>query len=171
MSDMSCARDEHVTQSEGRSEKQDRHEIDLQHACREHVTAKQEKSWTRRTWNRFFDDWWAWELLGWLFSCTTVLSIVIILRVYDERPRTDWPEGITINTTVALLTTTAKLGLVAANSAALGQLRWNWYSKPHLLSDLKEFDDASRGSHWGSVQLLLKLHVRHLASTGAFISL
>lgn len=101
----------------------------------------------------------------------TVLAIIIILRIYDEHPLTDWSGSITINTTVALLTTVAKLGLIAANSGALGQLRWNWYSKPHLLSDLNSFDDASRGSPWGSVQLLLKLHVRHLASTGAFISL
>lgn len=171
MSSTSPARDEQAKENSERPRKERHDSIQLEHAGRHHVTSDREKPRTIRVWERLFDDWWSWEILSWLFSFVIVLVIIFILRIYDQRPLTDWSGSITINTTVALLTTVAKLGFVAANSAALGQLRWNWYSKPHLLSDLKGFDDASRGSPWGSVQLLLKLHVRHLASTGAVISL
>lgn len=110
-------------------------------------------------------------LLAWLWSLGCVMSIILLLKLYDNRPQTAWPVNVTINTTISLLTTVGKLGFVAANTAALGQLRWNWYSNPRKLSDIASFDTASRGSPIGSMQLIMKLHVRYLASIRAVVSI
>lgn len=150
---------------------EDDQDLDLQEANRNEVSPKTHKSWFSNQHDRWFTDWWGWELCAWLWSCLCILVIILILRLYDNRPRSDWPESVTINTTVSLLTTVSKLGFVAANTAALGQLRWNWYSKPRLLGDFDGFDTASRGSPVGSLMLIWKLHVRHLASIGALVSL
>ena len=53
----------------------------------------------------------------------------------------------------------------------IGQLKWHWFQKDHLLRDVVSFDSATRGP-LGSLVLLRKLGLQNpLASCGAFITI
>lgn len=106
-----------------------------------------------------------------LWGIVLLLAVCIILKEYDNRPQSDWRGAVTINTAVSLLTTVAKLGFTAANTAALGQLRWNWYSNPRPLSDWVTFDTASRGSPWGFCSTAVETSCSPFGVYRAFVSL
>lgn len=61
--------------------------------------------------------------------------------------------------------------LMVAIASCLGQAKWLWYSdQRHSLHDFQVFDQASHGP-WGSLLLLKRLRMRHLASAGALVTL
>lgn len=143
-------------------------EVSLENANKSQVYDERKQA---RVFQRLFTNWWMWEILSLLWGIIGVLIIVALLLVYNNRPQSDWSGSISLNSLVALLTTVAKLGFVSANTAALGQLRWNWYSSPRPLGDWVTFDQASRGSPSGSASLMWKIRGLHLAPIGAFVSL
>ncbi|KAF2430984.1 hypothetical protein EJ08DRAFT_588311 [Tothia fuscella] len=101
-------------------------------------------------------------------------AIVGVLFFYDGKELPQWNLGITLNGFVSVFSNIAKASLLLPTAEALGQHRWNWFSKEsRSLMDFEVLDAASRGP-WGSLLLLLRAaQVRGLtlASIGAAIIL
>jgi hypothetical protein len=96
------------------------------------------------------------EILSWIFSVMCISVIVMVLICFDRRELPRWKLGISIDTFVAIFAGLAKSALLVPTAEALGQLKWDWYTKkPKKMMDFEIFDDASRGP-WGSLMLLTR---------------
>ena len=116
---------------------------------------------------------WRWEIASALFSFLCVVAIIIILKVYQERPLSNWHfvHNITLNTVVALLSTLSRTALIVPVASCLSQLKWiHLVRSPRPLREMQIFDDASRGP-WGSLELVWRLHLKtKLATWGSLIT-
>lgn len=117
---------------------------------------------------------WRWEVASAVFSLLCVVAITIILKVYQERPLSDWHfvHNITLNTVVALLSTLSRTALIVSVASCLSQLKWiHLVRSPRPLREMQIFDDASRGP-WGSLELVWRLHLKtKLATWGSLITI
>ena len=114
-------------------------------------------------------DYWLLEMLSWTFSALCLVAIILVLRAYDDKPLPHWPSKITLNSVVSILGTAANASMLLPVVEALSQLKWDWFSKSSKLADFERFDAASRGP-LGSIQLIIGLKGRYLASLGATIT-
>jgi hypothetical protein len=81
-----------------------------------------------------------------VLSLTCMTALAMLMYCFNHQPSTSWNFYISINATVALLSTTAKATLLTAVAACLSQAKWLHFQKqPRLLEDLDTFDEASRG--------------------------
>jgi hypothetical protein len=84
---------------------------------------------------------WLFEILCWTISALAMGAIIGIYTHLNNKPMAQ---------TGALLTYTNVLGKVASaalivpTSEALGQLKWDWFSKSRTMLDFEIFDKASR---------------------------
>lgn len=101
------------------------------------------------------------------------MGAVIGLLAYEDGKRLD-QQGfrITANAVVSFIVTLAKSSFLLGITEAISQLRsLHFYDKSHKLSDLKIFDEASRGP-LGSLKLVFARHKsKLLASCAAVIGL
>jgi hypothetical protein len=127
----------------------------------------------KATWRRFFPEnftrlgWW-WEAGAMLLAIGCMSSIVAILFYMNGKTLLDWKLPIQPNSLVAIFSTVGKSALLFAVSEGLGQLKWLYFEQPRALSQMENFDQASRGP-WGAFTFLW--HTRgtaFLASIGAF---
>jgi hypothetical protein len=80
--------------------------------------------------------------------------ILSVLLYYNGRPLPAWKLGLTLNSFISILSGFAKASLLLPTAEALGQLKWNWFSKkPRQMMDFEIIDGASRGP-LGSMVLL-----------------
>lgn len=101
-------------------------------------------------------DYWSWELFGVFGSAAILIGIAIILHRYNGKRQPSW-EHVSLNSLISWLSTAAKVCLLVPITRGLGQLKWVWLAeKERPLSDLEEFDSASRGIA-GSANLLWRL--------------
>ncbi|KIV83869.1 hypothetical protein PV11_05858 [Exophiala sideris] len=126
-----------------------------------------------------FLRWWMPEIIASFLSIISLLSIVIVLIVYEGKGIDDLnlPNWLTLNGLVATLSTFNRVCLMIPVSSALSQEAWLWFSKaaqdPKVssrLRDLERSDRASRGV-WGSMVLLGVPSKRYLAHFGAIITI
>ncbi|KAA8568008.1 hypothetical protein EYC84_008433 [Monilinia fructicola] len=79
--------------------------------------------------------------------------------------------GITLNTILAILTTTGRVCLLLPVAECISQQKWAWFSSsPKPLTDLETFDRGSRGAY-GSLVLLWRINLRQFVSLGALLLL
>jgi hypothetical protein len=84
---------------------------------------------------------WLFEILCWIVSALAMGAIIGIYTYLNNKSMAQ---------TGALLTYTNALGKVASaalivpTSEALGQLKWNWFSRSRTMLDFEIFDKASR---------------------------
>jgi hypothetical protein len=98
---------------------------------------------------------WALEFSGWAISFVSMMTIVIILSIYNGKALAQWPLGITINTVIATFGTISQTAMLVPVTESVSQLKWIWFTtKARRLSDFDVFDKASRGAE-GSLKLLL----------------
>lgn len=99
-------------------------------------------------------DWWGNEFLSCLVSLLATIAIIIILRVYENKPLSDGPQSITLNSLLAIFITIADVGLLLLLSEALSQMKWVWFKEDaRPVQDFEKFDQASRGPI-GAMKLL-----------------
>lgn len=111
----------------------------------------------RSTLSRYLSDWWLMESLSWVICALSIIAIVIILRVYDQKRLPQWPLSITINTAVSVFATISQMAMLEPVTVSISQLKWIWFTKrAQQLSDFDAFDQASRGP-WGSLLLIVRL--------------
>jgi hypothetical protein len=85
-----------------------------------------------------------------------MIIILSVLAHFDGKEIPQWKLGITINAFISILSGFAKSALLLPTAEALGQLKWNWFSKkPRTMMDFEVLDSASRGP-WGSFVLLAR---------------
>jgi hypothetical protein len=103
---------------------------------------------------RWFVEWWLLEIISWIFSAICMAIILSVLLHYNGRPLPAWKLGLTLNSFISILSGFAKASLLLPTAEALGQLKWNWFSKkPKQMMDFEIIDSASRGP-LGSMVLL-----------------
>ena len=101
---------------------------------------------------------WLLEIVSLLASALSIAMIIGILFYFDGRALPDWPNGITLNTLIALLTAIANASIAAPLSSGLSQLKWIHFKQERRpLTDMELFDDASRGVY-GAMKLLVFAH-------------
>jgi hypothetical protein len=112
---------------------------------------------------------WLFEILALMFSTACLLTISILLVVYHGQSIQSFPQGITLNAIVSVLSTTFKAALIYPVSTALGQAKWNWYAdQERLLRDFQRIEEASRGP-LGATRILFGPTSFSVASLGAII--
>ena len=90
-------------------------------------------------------DTWICESAALVFSIACILAIVIIASVYDGRPASQLPSSVTLNTMVAVLSTSARSALMFVVSATVGQLKWCWLRKSsRKLQDIQAIDEGQQ---------------------------
>lgn len=106
-------------------------------------------------------DWWLMELMSLMLSLAAVMTIVAMLRAFDNHSLPNWPYHTTLNTFLALFTTIANTGLIVTVLEALSQLKWIWFMKvKRPLADSQTYDEACRGGVVSGFKLLCTLRAR-----------
>ena len=84
-----------------------------------------------------------------------MVALIVLLSYFNQTPLRPWIWGINLNGTISVISFVWKacMGLLIANS--VGQLKWYWFRSRRQLSDMKTFDEASRGGLDG-FQLLVR---------------
>lgn len=89
----------------------------------------------------------------------------------DGKPMWKWTLPIQPNSLVAVFSTIAKSALLYPLAECLGQLKWVYFKKPRVLSQMQTFNAACRGP-WGATVFLWKTKgTVMLASMGALITI
>ncbi|KAI1359678.1 hypothetical protein F5Y08DRAFT_332151 [Xylaria arbuscula] len=100
---------------------------------------------------------WGAEAYGAALSLISLASIIGVISSYQDEPIPEWPIHLTINALIGIFTVLIKTGLALLLSEGISQLKWQWFTKqPRCLTDIDDFDDASRGP-LGSFLFLFKL--------------
>lgn len=105
---------------------------------------------------RIFTNGWAGELLTWIVAAVSMVAVIIILAVFNNKPLPKWPYNISFNTLISIFAQISSTALLGPVSTCIGQLKWLWFTdRSQNLDDFEAFDSASRGP-WPSVLLLWK---------------
>lgn len=108
--------------------------------------------------NRYFDNWWAWEISAGLLAVICLTTIMIVLAVFDGKPQPEMRWGITLNALIALIVTVMKGGSLTPLMEGMAQLKWVVFARDtRPLIDFNVYDGASRG---GLNALFLFWHLR-----------
>jgi hypothetical protein len=83
---------------------------------------------------------WLFEILCWCISAICMGAIVAIYARIKDKPMA----GTSLLVYTNALSKVASAALIVPTSEALGQLKWNWFSKSRAMWDLEIFDKASR---------------------------
>ncbi|TPX15281.1 uncharacterized protein E0L32_004558 [Thyridium curvatum] len=119
---------------------------------------------------RYVDDSWTSEGLALAVAALCFVAISIVLKAFDGQPVPNLPEIVSLNAIISVLSTIAKSTLMYAVSAAIGQSKWDLYSRGYRsLRDFETIDEASRGP-LGSVRVLLGRNLFTVASLGAVVT-
>jgi hypothetical protein len=122
-------------------------------------------------WKRYL-AWWP-ELAGALLSLLLLTAIVVFLVRIQGSMLEDWHMAWQIqpSTILSILVTLCRITLAFFIAEGIGQLKWVFFEqRPHQLSDLESFDQATRGV-WGATCFVWKINRRALvASFGAVIA-
>jgi hypothetical protein len=96
--------------------------------------------------------------------------IVAILCSMDGKPMRLWTLPIQPNSLVAVFSTITKSALLVPIAESIGQLKWDYFSKPRAVQHMQTFDQASRGP-WGALVFLWKTRgTAILATFGSLIT-
>ncbi|KAJ5360732.1 hypothetical protein N7517_009923 [Penicillium concentricum] len=114
-------------------------------------------------------DSWLWEITSLVFSAACVVAIVAVLINKQETTLAAWNLPIALNTVISVLATVSKACLLLPVAASISQLKWLHFNRPHRLSDLDLYNNASCGP-LGALLFVCKLPLS-LGALGAVITL
>ena len=101
------------------------------------------------------------------FSLVCTVAIIIVLRYEDGKELAQWHLRIAPNAVISFLGTIAKSAFMIAVVEIISQLKWIHYQeKSRSLSDLRDFDESSRGP-FGSIKLIVKQNRKALLASWA----
>ena len=138
----------------------------------------QDKSHRTSWFSRFSNDTWSWEILSCLVAVVFLAASIVVLKLYDGRPTTDWEYSISINAILAIFTRILGAALVVPiaegklvfpmsshhfptsyTSEGISAVKWHSYRVSQPLLDLEALDAASRGP-MGAFLLFFKRHTK-----------
>ena len=114
---------------------------------------------------------WLWEILTYCFSLVCMIAVIAVLIFEHGKQLDQWAFPIGPNAMISFIITLAKSSFLLAMTETISQLKWLHYNgKSNRLSDLKLFDEASRGPV-GSLRLLFAKNKSNtvLASSAAIV--
>ena len=94
---------------------------------------------------RLYSDTWTFELLSMLASVVLLVTLIIHLLEWDDRPIAAFNSNITLNTLTLVLSLCSKLSMLMPLSSSIGQLRWIRAQQGMTLKSFYILDLASRG--------------------------
>ncbi|KAL7926624.1 hypothetical protein ACQKWADRAFT_328334 [Trichoderma austrokoningii] len=113
---------------------------------------------------------WLLESLSSTVALGLVVALATIFWSMDNKPLSAWTSRVSLSASISILTTAYAIALMHGVGEFIGQYKWlHFKDKPRQLSELKTFDQASRGV-WGSA-LLLTTVKWNLATIGAVITI
>ena len=117
-------------------------------------------------------NFWLWEILAYCFSLACMGAVIGVLAYEDGRRLDRWGLKISPNAVISFIIALAKSSFLLAITETISQLKWlHFHDKTRKLSDLKLFDEASRGP-FGSLKLLLAgYRITFLATLAAGVML
>ncbi|RDW93037.1 DUF3176 domain-containing protein [Aspergillus mulundensis] len=116
-------------------------------------------------------DTWFYEIIAMLFSISSMVTALVILKVYEGRAQPRFAYGLTLNALISLLATVCKSSLVYVVGECISQLKWVWFhrgKKKKALGGIQLFDSASRGP-LGSLFVLMQHKGQSFVSIGALV--
>ncbi|KAK8053984.1 hypothetical protein PG996_013285 [Apiospora saccharicola] len=120
---------------------------------------------------RWTKDTWATEILAMATSVACTVATCVILMTFNNNRVPDLPNAVNLNAIVSTLSIVSSSLMMYAVSAAIGQVKWNWFrAQRQPLHHLELLNEASRGP-LGSLGILLAGTVRSLATLGALVTL
>ncbi|KAF6787579.1 hypothetical protein CMUS01_16449, partial [Colletotrichum musicola] len=124
---------------------------------------------------RFTDAWWSLELVSMFFAVVTFTVWLVLLsqsNTYEVLAEESVVKGpfTYLPSMAGLLMSILRITMLYPVSAAMGQLKWQYFRRPgsRPVTDLKAFDDASRGV-FGSFKMLTSKNGGHSLSIGCFL--
>ncbi|KAI0534816.1 hypothetical protein GGR58DRAFT_504911 [Xylaria digitata] len=87
---------------------------------------------------------WLTEIAALTASTLLILSLIIVLTVYDGKTVFSW-HGVTLNAIVSILATSSKASMLLAVEELISQWKWILFHTPRTLWDFERIDSASRG--------------------------
>ncbi|KAF6822946.1 hypothetical protein CPLU01_11699 [Colletotrichum plurivorum] len=124
---------------------------------------------------RFTDAWWSLELVSMFFAVVTFTVWLVLLsqsNTYEVLAEESVLKGpfTYLPSMAGLLMSILRITMLYPVSAAMGQLKWHYFRRPgsRPVTDLKAFDDASRGV-FGSFKMLTSKNGSHSLSIGCFL--
>ncbi|KAK0648281.1 hypothetical protein B0T16DRAFT_455765 [Cercophora newfieldiana] len=96
---------------------------------------------------------WKLELLAVVLAVGFLAAIFVTLAHFDGQDVPNWPVSLNLNSLVAIYATVLRALLLFAIAEVISQEKWYWFRRPRALSNLDDFDHASRGV-LGSIKLL-----------------
>jgi hypothetical protein len=123
--------------------------------------------------HNIFKHRWLWEIAGAVFSVLCIIAVILILATANGKPLSSWSFFVSPNALISIFSTLAKAALMVPVAACISQLKWIYFDKPHTLSELDVFEEASRGP-WGSLELVFRLKLKPralLATWGSVITI
>ncbi|KAK7408053.1 hypothetical protein QQX98_009768 [Neonectria punicea] len=101
---------------------------------------------------------WSFEIPSLILAVGLLVVIVTILAAHHGQKLPDWPYKLNLNTIIALLSTVFRATIVMILAEMIGQSKWTWFKDgARPLSHLQAFDEASRSSILGSLNLVAML--------------
>ena len=94
---------------------------------------------------KLYSDSWTFELLSMLTSVVLLVTLIIYLQKWDDRPIAAFNSKITLNTLALVLSLCSKLFMLMPLSSSIGQLRWIRAKQGMTLKSFYILDLASRG--------------------------
>lgn len=121
-------------------------------------------------WQNLANTYWLYEAMSCFISLFALGALIVVLVTFNGRARPRWPDFVSINTLIAVVTAILKATLMLPIAEGISELKWQWFAKPRILNDISTYDSASRGP-WGSFLFLFSIRQHLLASFGAFITI
>ena len=104
--------------------------------------ARQSRS-TFTAWSQIAEQYWIYESSSCFISLLALTGLVLMLVDFDGRSRPQWPDYISVNTIVAIVTAILKAALMLPIAEGISELKWHWFTPPRSLGDISMFDSAS----------------------------
>lgn len=90
--------------------------------------------------SRLLGSSWVLEILAWALAAITLIILITVLTVFNQKSLSYWHSGVTVNTLVNALTTIASVALIFPVASGIAQLRWLWLAKqPSPVTDIESF--------------------------------
>lgn len=113
---------------------------------------------------------WGMELLSSFTTLGLFAGMIAIFCSMRNKPYSEWPLSISINTTIAILSTACTAAMMHNVSAFIGQLKWLHFKRSsRSVYNVERFDEASRGP-LGAILLIFRVPW-NLATLGAIITI
>ncbi|EWZ83205.1 hypothetical protein FOWG_13131 [Fusarium oxysporum f. sp. lycopersici MN25] len=113
---------------------------------------------------------WGMELLSSVTTLALFAGMIAIFCSMRNKPYFEWPLSISINTTIAILSTACTATMMHNVSAFIGQLKWLHFKRSsRRVYNVERFDEASRGP-LGAILLIFRVPW-NLATLGATITI